>query len=170
MSHQRLPRVFPAPVFAARWDFWGLTACLFGAHSSFPPMHVYVLRDTRHDYFCTLPLRFPSTQANYAASIQQTVSAAASLLAAEVGVDSVLLPWALPVSLAGARMGGFITCVFASLVGFPPLHPYGWRKLHANIIGRSGGMVHPQVPLPDAPSLAALKGTVLGSIQGEDFV
>lgn len=121
-----------------------MTACLFGAHSSFPPMHVCVLTDTQHDYFCTLPLRFPSTQANYPASIQQTVAAAASLLAAEVGVDSVLLPWALPVSLAGARMGGFVTCVFVSLVGFPPLHPYGWREQHANIIGRLEGWFIPR--------------------------
>ena len=37
--------MFPAPVCSARWDFWGLTACLFGAHSSFPPMHVYVSTD-----------------------------------------------------------------------------------------------------------------------------
>lgn len=40
------------------------------------------------------------------------------------------------------------------------------RKHHRQV----GGMVRPQVPPPDAASLAGLKGTVLGSIQGEDFV
>lgn len=117
-----------------------------------------------------LPLHLPSTQANYPPSIQQTVSAAASLLAAEVGVCSVLLPWALHISLAGGRVGGFVTRVFVAPVGFPPLHPHGWRKLHAKIISRSGGMVCPQVPPPDAASPGGLKGTVLENVEGEDFV
>lgn len=103
-----------------------------------------------------LPLHLPSTQANYPASIQQTLSAAASLLAAEVGVYSVLLPGAWHVLLAGGWVGGFITCGFVPPVGFPPLHPHGWRKLHAKIISRSGGMVCSQVLPPDGASPGGL--------------
>lgn len=38
-------------------------------------------------------------------------------------------------------------------MGFPLLHPHGWKKLHPKITSGSGGMVCPQVPLPDAASL-----------------
>lgn len=116
--------MFPAPVCAARWDFWGLAACLFGAHSSFPPMHVDRQNKTQRDYFCMLALDLPSPQANYPAGIQQSVSAAASLLAAGGGI-CVVLPLRGFAGLTGRRVGGFVTCGILPLGGCPSASPPG---------------------------------------------
>lgn len=86
----------------------------------------------------TRSVGYPSAEANYPASIRQPVSAAASLL---FGVCAVLLLWDSRVSLAGGRVGGFITSVFVLPMGFLLLHSHGWRKMHADIIGRSEGVV-----------------------------